>query len=274
MKKIEEDKKFKNNDLIIFNCKNSIAIITLNNPPLNLLNVKMQELLEEYINRIYHDNSIRCVVITGKGNKSFCAGSDVNDFIELLNSGKAIEIIEKKLKKVNQIFDLIENFPQPTIAALNGYTLGGGLELAVCCDLRIIARNAKIGMPEIKLGLPSCAGGLIRITKIIGESKAKELFFLGKSLTGELAFEWGLVNEFVPDGDALAAAMKMAEKISNLPSKSMKYLKRGIRTLPFMEHGRAIEENLACCEELFKTYDAMEGIKSFLEKRKPIFKHI
>lgn len=271
MRKIEKDNNCKNNDLIIFNRKNSIAIITINNPPLNLLNVKMQELLEDYINQIYHDNSIRCLIITGKGDKAFCAGSDVNEFIELINLG---EVVKKKEKQVNETFNLIENLPQPTIAALNGYTLGGGLELAVCCDLRIIARNAKIGMPEIKLGLPSCAGGLIRITKIIGESKAKELFFLGKSLSGELAYEWGLVNKFVPDEEVLIVAMEMANQISNLPSKSMKFTKKAIKTFQYMEHDKAIEKNLECCEGLFKTYDAMEGIKAFLEKRKPIFKHI
>lgn len=151
-----------------------VAKLTLNNPPLNLNSIEMTRELEKALADIENDNSIRVVVITGAGDRAFCAGSDVHEFPEILD-----KFVERKLRKENVVFDAVEDLSKPVIAAIEGVALGGGCELAMACDIRVMSETARIGLPEVNLGVFGGSGGLIRTPKLIGLSRTMELMFLG-----------------------------------------------------------------------------------------------
>lgn len=170
-----------------------------------------------------------------------------------------------------EVFDLIENIPKPTVALLNGYTLGGGLELALTCDIRIAEDHAQIGLPEVKLGLLPGAGGTQRLSKLVGPSKAKEIMFTGDSLTAKEALDLGVVNDVVAKGEGRAAAEKISAKFSSYSLQALSRIKRLVNEgndLPLNEGLKLEREQF---EELFQTKDAKEGIRAFIEKRKPVF---
>ncbi len=251
-------------DKLIISKKNDIAMITFHDPPMNLLTAQLTSECFSALENIEQDDSVHAVIITGSGEKAFMAGADINEFI-------SEDAIYRKTLSIQQLFNKLENIPKCTIALLNGYTLGGGMELALCCDFRIAESHVKLGFPEVKLGLLPAAGGTQRLTRLIGISKAKELLFTGETISAHEALNLGIVNKVVEKGNGEKAAMEIAERIAALPKEAIAKIKRLVNRAhdtPLLE-GLELELNQLC--ELYKTENAKEGILAFKEKRKPIF---
>ena len=246
---------------------NKVAIVYLDNPPLNILTLDMTQHLINLFTEIEEDDEIRTVIITGAGEKAFCAGADINEFVAVRD-----KVIEKKLSKENEALLKIDTLSKPVIAAMDGVTLGGGCEIALACDIRIIAQNVKIGLPEIKLGVFPGSGGLYRLPKIVGLSNALEMMYTGDALTAQEAYRIGLVNHVAEPREALIFAKKMAEKIAKQPKQSLAAIKKGVRKSLEITQEEAIQYNLELSDQVFKTPDCEEGINAFFEKRAPLFK--
>lgn len=246
---------------------NKVAIVYLDNPPLNILTLDMTQRLISLFSEIEDDDEIRAVIITGAGEKAFCAGADINEFVAVRD-----KVIEKKLSKENEALLKIEKLSKPVIAAMDGVTLGGGCEIALACDIRIIAEDVKIGLPEIKLGVFPGSGGLYRLPKIVGISNALEMMYTGDALTAQEAYRIGLVNHVTEPKEALIFAKKLAGKIAQQPKQSLAAIKAGVRKSLEISQEEAIQYNLELSDKVFKTSDCEEGINAFFEKRAPRFK--
>ncbi len=246
--------------------KNHIAWITIDRPPVNALNKELLREFLEVIEELEEDKEIRVAVITGAG-KAFVAGADIKE-MENMNVLEAKEFAELGHK----VFGFIRNSRIPYIAMVNGYALGGGCELLMSCDLAIASRKAKIGQPEINLGISPGFGGTQNLPRLIGRMKAKELLFTGDNISAEEAERIGLINKVVDDDKLREETEKLAEKIAEKsPIQTM-----FIKTL--VNRGLDMDLNSACTLEIstfasgFNTEDQREGMKAFLEKRKPTFK--
>ncbi|AQU80483.1 enoyl-CoA hydratase [Planococcus faecalis] len=244
-----------------------IATVFIDNPPMNVLNQQVIRELNKVFSSLKEDEEVVAIILTGRGDKAFVAGADIKEFPERTSTKP------EEGPTVHEIFNMIEDLPKPTIAVLNGYTLGGGLELALTCDIRIAEEHAQIGLPEVKLSLLPGAGGTQRLPRLVGPAKAKELLFTGDSLSATEAERLGLVNSVVPQGEGLAAGAKLAEKFARQSLQALSRLKRLVNVMDEQSWSEslALEEKLF--EELFETEDAKEGITAFIEKRKPVFKH-
>lgn len=245
---------------------NKVAIVYLDNPPLNILTLEMTQRLISLFSEIEEDDQIRVVIITGAGEKAFCAGADINEFVAVRD-----KVIEKKLAKENEALLKIETLSKPVIAAMDAVALGGGCEMTLACDIRIIAENAKIGLPEIKLGVFPGSGGLYRLPKIVGMSHALEMMYTGDSLTAKEAYRIGLVNHVTEPKQALNFAKMIAEKIAQQPKHALAAIKAGVRKSIEITQDEAIQYNLELSDQVFRSPDCEEGIKAFFEKRKPQF---
>lgn len=256
--------------LVSWTKESNIAIVVIDNPPMNVLSFKVTEDLFECLCEINGDNDCRAMVLTGSGNEAFMAGADIKELAEIIRLSSSTLFYSKRL---HETFNYLENLPIPTIAAINGYALGGGLELALTFDMRIASENALLGVPEIKLGLFPGAGGTQRLPRLIGPSLAKEMLFLGEPLTAVESLRIGLVNRVVPNDEVLDTGRKLAFQLASNSGVALRLVKeavdRGLKTS--LEVGCRIERDLL--DRAFKTADAKEGVYSFLEKRKADFKH-
>lgn len=250
--------------LLTVSKNNGVATVTIVNPPMNVLSEQVIKELDEVFTELESDTKVVSIVLTGEGENAFMAGADIKEFPE--------RDIDSSMP-VHPVFNKIENIPKPTIAVLNGFTLGGGLELALTCDLRIAENHAKIGLPEVLLGLLPGAGGTQRLPRLVGPAKAKEIMFTGKQLSAEEALEIGLVNNVVKKGEGKQTATRLAEQLATLSLQSMGRIKKLVNASNHLslEAGLKLEEEQF--EELFVTEDAKEGVSAFIEKRKPNFKH-
>jgi enoyl-CoA hydratase len=255
--------------ILVEHLTDGIAKIILNNLPLNVWTLKMSEELIETLTELEADNAVRTIVITGAGDKAFCAGSDIKEFPQVKDN-----VVEKKLEKENDAFSQIEFLTKPVIAAIEGIACGGGCEITLACDIRIMAENAKIGLPEVKLGVFPGSGGLFRLPRLIGSARALELMYLGNFITAREAEQIGLVNRVVPPGEALNAAISLACEISQQPMESLKAIKRGVRESLLLPHVDAVNLTLELSDHVFRTEDCTEGVSAFFEKRKPVFKGV
>jgi enoyl-CoA hydratase len=246
----------------------AVAIVTVNRPKvLNALNAPTLDELRRVALQMKHDDSVRVVVLTGAGEKSFIAGADINELaVQTPVSGR-----EHALRG-QHVFDLFENLGKPVIAAINGYALGGGCELAMACTLRIAADTAKIGQPEINLGILPGYAGTQRLARLVGKGKAMELILTGVQITAAEAERIGLVNRVVPAASLMSDVRALAASLANNAPIAMRYIINAINKgleMPFAE---------ACVFEatLFglvaATEDMREGTRAFLEKRKAEFK--
>lgn len=244
-----------------------LAIVTLNHPPVNALNSKVMEALENKFDELAEDKTIGAVVLTGAGEKAFVAGADISEFTTL-----STENGEKLSRRGQLIFQKIEDFPAPVIAAVNGFALGGGLELALSCDIRVVAENARVGLPEVTLAIFPGYGGTQRLPRTVGPGKAKELIYTGEMINAAEAYRIGLADHLVPPGEALAEARKIAEIILKRGPLAVRLAKeavnRGLGGL--IDEGYKIEAQLF--GQLCDSEDQKEGAKAFLEKRPPLFK--
>jgi enoyl-CoA hydratase len=256
--------------LVYWTQEDNIAVVVIDNPPMNVLSIKVIEQLDDCFRELNNNNDCRAVVITGAGEKAFMAGADIKDLAEIINNSKSSLLYTKKL---HCSLNRLENLPIPTLAAINGYALGGGLELALACDIRLASEKALLGLPEIKLGLFPGGGGTQRLPRLIGVSLAKEMLFLGEPLTASASLAIGLVNRVVPHSELLPAAKKIAHQIASRPGIAIRLVKetvnRGICSS--LEEGLTVERDLL--DRVFKTEDAREGVVSFLEKKEAHFKH-
>jgi enoyl-CoA hydratase len=255
--------------LIRLDKEGPLAIVTLTNPPLNVLHPQMVAELGECFTALASDPEARVAIITGQGERAFCAGFDIKEFPRLMAPGGA----EALAQHLHTSFLKITHLGKPTIAAINGLALGGGLELAMACDLRIVAAQAQLGQPEIKLGLFPGAGGTQRLARLVGAGIAKELMYLGEPISAEEAHRIGLANKVVPAGEALAAAKALGSTMAAMAGVALRYIQqavnRGLNTT--LEEGLHIEADLFA--KVFQTEDVREGVEAFINKRSPKFQH-
>ncbi len=239
-----------------------ITTIRLVNPPLNLISAEVTAAMQEALARVESDPQIRAVVLCGSGDRAFCAGSDVKEFPSLRG-----RVGEGKLIAENAMYDRLAALPMPTVAAIDGDALGGGLELALCCDLRVAARTARLGMPEARLGVIPGSGGTQRLPRLIGLARAKELILLGELIDAETALGFGLVNRVVATGEAEDAALALAQMLADRGPVALREAKRLLdSTLDgSLREGQAVE--LAASERVFASDDMLEGAGAFFEKR-------
>ena len=244
-----------------------ILVITINRPDkLNALNRTVIEELGRAINEVYTNPSIKSAIITGSGPKSFVAGADISEFSSLdAAGGKALA-----QKGQDLVFSKIENSPKPIIAAVNGFALGGGCELAMSCHFRIASEQAKFGQPEVNLGLIPGYGGTQRLVQLIGKGRAMELLMTGNMIDAGTALQYGLVNHVVPADELLPKAKSILQLIN---SKAPLAISACIKTVNavFDETKNGFELEINSFGELFDTADAKEGAAAFVEKRKANF---
>lgn len=252
-------------DLVLVD-KGQITTLTLNNPPLNLVTVELTHQLDSALAAIETDRDIRSVIVTGTGERAFCAGSDVKEFESLKG-----RVGEGKLLLEKAVYRRLAVLPMPSIAAIQGDALGGGLELALCCDLRIIDERAKLGMPEVRLGVMPGSGGTQRLPRVIGVARAKEMILTGEILDAAKAMDIGLVNRVVPAGEALTAATAMAETIASRGPVAVREAKAAIDIAGDTALDQGLASELDASERVFSSEDMLEGAKAFFEKRPPRF---
>ena len=243
-----------------------VAKLTLNNPPLNLVTLGMARQLIEALDELDADGSIRAVVVTGAGDEAFCAGSDVKEFAEVRD-----RVVEKKLAQENRAFGGFETLPKPVIAAIEGLAYGGGCEISLACDLRVAAESARISLPVGKLGVVPGSGGLFRLPGLVGPARAMGLMCLAHPDAAREAERVGLVNEVVPDGEALRRALDVARRVSRGPKEAVAAIKRGVRESARLTREEAVRLTLELSDHVFKTKDCAEGVRAFFEKREPRF---
>lgn len=250
-------------EFVSYKSENFIGVLTINRPnALNALNSKVLDELRETFDKIDLETT-RVVIITGAGEKSFVAGADISEM-----STASVAEAEKFGKKGNDVFRKIETFPLPVIAAINGFALGGGCELAMSCDIRICSENAVFGQPEVGLGITPGFGGTQRLPRIVGLGKAKELIYAGNNIKAEEAFRIGLVNHVYPLENLMEEAMKLAGKIAKNAPIAVRASKKAINTGIDIDMDRAIIVEEKLFSSCFETEDQKEAMKAFLEKRK------
>lgn len=252
---------------LIFTREGPIAILQIHRPQKkNSLDTGLRRELEAALRDIGNDTRIKAVIATG-GAEIFCAGADINE----INASTSAEDSFLHAREFQRLFDQVENLPQPVIAAVSGYALGGGCELTLACDFRIASETAKFGLPEIKIGAFPAGGGTQRLPRLIGVSKAKEMIFTGEPISAEQALSTGLVMKVVPKEKLLEEARTFAAKLAALPRLALQAAKMLINRGPETDLTSALELEARCLATLAGTHDLREGTSAFLEKRKPNF---
>ena len=240
-----------------------LATVTISRPPLNPLSHQVKAELLDCLEAIAADPETRCVILHGAGGRAFSVGADIKEFPEVASEkqGRQHAIQEHTL------YNRIHYFPVPTVAAIEGHCLGGGLELALACDLRVASAASSLGFPEIKLGLFPAGGGTERLPRLIGESRARELMYTGNPIDAQEAYRIGLVNRLVPAGEALGAAEELGREIAARPGAALRTIKM------VLDHGlcmgplEAQQLSVHAIAELFQSAAAQAGIRAFLEGR-------
>jgi enoyl-CoA hydratase len=246
----------------------AVAILTINRPKvLNALNTRTLDELERAILEMTHDEAVRVVVLTGAGEKSFIAGADINELaVQTPTSGREHAI------RGQYVLNLIEQMGKPVIAAINGYALGGGCELAMACTIRIAADTAKLGQPEINLGIIPGYAGTQRLARIIGKGRALELLLTGDQVAAPEALRLGLVNRVVPAAELMTEAKKLAAVLASKAPVAIRYILEAVHKGLEMPFAQAQIFEATLFGLVASTGDMREGTAAFLEKRKPAFK--
>ncbi|MCS7281595.1 MAG: enoyl-CoA hydratase/isomerase family protein [Desulfobacterota bacterium] len=253
---------------LIVEKKENIAIVKLNRPPVNVLSSKVYTELFEAFSHLENDESVHGVVLTASGDKAFCAGLDVKEV-----EGKEINEISAFVWGVSKkTMDKISSFPRPTVCALFGLALGGGFELALVCDFRIASKDAQMGFPEINLGIIPGSGGTVRLPRLIGIPKAKEILLSGENISADYALSLGLLNKVVERDNLLEEALILAKKLASKPKIAYMLIKRCVDSGMEMDISSALNFELSSFIVAYNSYDGKEGLKAFVEKRKPEFK--
>jgi enoyl-CoA hydratase len=254
---------------LLFNQENGIGIVTINRPQAaNAMNDQAYAELLHLFQEIEQNNDVRVVIITGAGEKAFVAGTDITNMAKL--STAEARAFAYKLKKT---FDLIWNLDKPIIAAVNGYALGGGAELAMSADIIIASENAKFGQLEINVGIIPGSGGTQRLQRLIGINRAKELIYTGKMIDAKTAYEYGLVNKVVPLADLMKESRALAATLLEKSSAILKLAKSAINNGSNVDLNTGLNIEVECFSQCFATEDQKECMQAYIEKRKPLIKH-
>jgi enoyl-CoA hydratase len=253
---------------LLYSKEKGVVTVTINRPNvLNALNAEVYTELDELFQEIEGDQDARVVILTGSGERAFVSGTDIAE----MQPQNAIEI-RSLVDKIRKASDRIYTLSKPVIAAINGFALGGGCELAMCCDLRIASENAKFGQTEINLGIIPGGGGTQRLSRLIGMTKAKELIYIGDIIDANTALTLGLVNKVVPAGNLMAEAKELAQKLLSKSSVILSLAKKAINGGADMGLSSGLDLGGECFASCFATEDQKEGMAAFLQKRKPEFK--
>ncbi len=264
MKLLELKDSIKN--LIIELEENGTAIITMNRPKANALNTEMLLEIEKVFKCMAEDDTVKGVIVTAPGEKFFVAGADINGFLELDGMGG-----RAASKLAQDAFQAIDDLEKPVIAAVNGYALGGGNEIAMACDIRIASTKAVFGQPEVNLGVMPCFGGTQRLPRLVGYGIAKELIFTARQVKADEAYRIGLVNKVVEPEELLPAAKEMMATILTKAPLAIAMSKVAINKGKDLDMVDGLELERNCNGLLFSTQDKNEGVSAFIEKREAKF---
>ncbi|GAB4272632.1 MAG: enoyl-CoA hydratase [Deferrisomatales bacterium] len=253
---------------ILASQEGGIRVLTLNRPQaMNSLSFPMLLELRARLEEIQFDADARCVIVTAAGDRAFCAGADLKERATMTE-----DQVRRYIQTIRSTFTLVEDLPVPVIAAVNGIALGGGTELALACDLRIVSDRATLGLTETSLAIIPGAGGTQRLPRVVGKAKAKELLFTAKRIDAQEALRIGLANQVVPHASLLDEARAMAEAISRNGPVALRVAKRAIDRGMEMDLASALVFESTCYEITIPTEDRIEGLTAFREKRKPQYK--
>jgi enoyl-CoA hydratase len=253
--------KFKN---IVLEIKDNVGVVKMNRPDaMNALNDQTLSELKEAISQLKDDDAVRVIIITGEG-KAFVAGADIAEMKDM-----TAEQAEEFSRTGQKVFNRIAKIKKPVIAAVNGFALGGGCELAMACDIRVASEKAKLGQPEVNLGVIPGFAGTQRLSRLVGPAKAKELIFTADMVDAQTAHSIGLVNQVVPAEQLMDACMEMAKKIASKGPKAVRLAKKVVNEGVEEKLEKGSEYETHEFGECFASGEAKEGMSAFLEKRKP-----
>jgi len=258
-------------ETLLYEVNDGVAVVTLNRPErMNSIGGPMKaELHRAFCELARPDESVRAVVITGAGDRAFCAGADIKE-----RAATVLPLPEYHLKQkaTHELFRAIETFEKPVIAAINGVALGGGLEIALCADIRICSTNAKLGLPEAKIGALPAAGGTQRLPRIVGLAWAKQLMLTCDHVDAELALRIGLVTEVTAPAALVPTAMAMAARMCANAPLSLRFIKQAVDLGAQVGIEAGLEFERYAAAIVVSSADRKEGMRAFVEKRKPVFK--
>jgi enoyl-CoA hydratase len=251
-------------EIVVERPSEHVALVRLNRPEVrNALNLPTRRLLAEHIGALGADATVRAIVVSGN-DQAFAAGADITEMAEATP-------IDMVLRNVQQYWDPIAACPKPLIAAVNGFALGGGCELAMHCDIIIAGPGAKFGLPEVRIGIMPGAGGTQRLTRAVGKFQAMRMVLTGAMIAGDEAHRIGLASELVPDAEVLPTALKLADQIAALPPLSVRAIKEVVLAGQDASLDTALLLERKAMHLLFASQDRKEGVDAFLAKRKPRF---
>src|SRR5215472_367931 len=252
---------------ILLETKDRVSILTINRPDKrNALNQATRDEIVLALGSLQRSSDTRVLIVTGAGDKAFVAGADIGEF-----EGRT-SLTQRETMKGRRIFDAVEEFSKPVIAMINGFCLGGGMEFALACDIRIAADSAKLGQPEINLGIIPGGGGTQRLTRLVGEGKAMELILTGDFIDAAEATLIGLVNDVVPAAELRSRVMALAGRIAEKSPVALRMAKEAVKSAARTNLREGLERETDLFGLTFSSEDKEEGVRAFLEKRKPEFK--
>ena len=247
--------------------ENGVATLVVDRPPLNALSYQAKEEIAACLEEIAADPAVRCLVIHGAGGRAFSVGSDIKEFPEVT----ARRLGRQRAVHEHAVYNRLDFFPVPTVAAIEGHCLGGGLELALACDLRVAGETSRLGLPEVKLGVFPAGGGTERLPRLIGEARARELIYTGEPVDAREAWRIGLINRLAPASQALAAAQELGRSIAARSGVTLRAVKSVLDRGLHMDLLEAQQVAIDAIGELFQSESVREGVSAFLEKRAPRF---
>ncbi len=248
----------------------AVAVVTIDHPPVNALSAPLLEELEAELDRLDRDDVVRAIVLVGAGERAFVAGADISEFPSLREA--AAESNERgSARGIQKLGHSMDAAQTPFVAAIQGYCLGGGLELAMCCDVRVASEDAQLGQPEIKLGLIPGGGGTQRLPRLVGIGRAMLLNLTGDFIDAQTAYDWGLVEKVVPRGELRGAALGIATSIAARSPVAVRVLRELARTTRDLSLEEGLRREADGFRRSLESEDGAEGVAAFLEKREPQF---
>lgn len=250
-----------------WSAEGGMATLVVDRPPLNALSYQAKEEIAACLEEVAADSAVRCLIVFGAGGRAFSVGSDIKEFPEVT----ARRLGRQRAAHEHAVYNRLDFFPVPTIAAIEGHCLGGGLELALACDLRVAGETSRLGLPEVKLGVFPGGGGTERLPRLIGEARARELIYTGEPVDAREAWRIGLVNRVAPAGRALGVAQELGRTIASRSALTLRTVKAVMDRGLHMDLLEAEQVAIEAISELFQSEAVQEGVAAFLEKRPPRF---